>query len=68
MKNIKKYILIIILLLVGFCFGFLYTIKNQKIVAIVNNYEENYRIIAIEIFGQDFNYIFNVKGFKSVND
>lgn len=64
----KKIIIYILIFILGLASGIVYTIRNQRPIEIANNFEEGYKIISIELFGQDFNYILNAQGFQSVND
>lgn len=61
-------ILSISLILLGFVFGIIFTIKNQKPNTIIMQNGRGNTTISIELFGQDFNYELNQTGVQSIND
>lgn len=61
-------ILSIGLILLGFIFGIVFTIKNQKPNTIILQNGEGLTTISIEFLGQDFNYELNQTGVQSIND
>lgn len=63
----KKFIIYILILLLGFAGGTVFTIYNQEPVSIIKENAEGLTTVSISIFGQCFNYELN-QNLQSVND
>lgn len=61
-------ILSISLILLGFIFGIVFTIKSQKPNTIILQNGRGMTTVSIEFLGQDFNYELNQTGVQSIND
>lgn len=63
----KKIIIYILILFIGFAAGAIYIIYNQKPISIIQKNGEGLMTVSISAFGQCFNYELN-QNLQSIND